>query len=123
MGFDLSEVTRQRKNAINGIGQWLSVFGGGGMSQFTYICFSQNVHVCCIDGVNHNFRQETDPTYRSSTHGQSITVGNVIVYQTLYFKLALNREIHLAEIVRAIEIARFIWTHVGQLKISPGENK
>ena len=93
------------------------------MSQFTYICFSQNIHVVCIDGVNHNFRQENDLSFRSSSHGQSLIIGNVIVYQTLYFKLYQNKETHLAEIVKAIEIARFIWTHIGQLKPSPGEVK
>ena len=91
------------------------------MAQFTYICRSGNTHVICIDGENLTYNEHDASSY-ATNHGRYIAIGRVYVYQTLYFKLQ-SEAIHLAEVVRAIEIARFIWTQLNMLKLSPGELK
>lgn len=86
--------------------------------QFTYVCRSQDTHVICIDGTNFNIR-ECDESQWAKGHGRYLSVGDINVFQTLYFKAGGNST-HLAEVVRAIEVARFIWQHTNRLKLSPG---
>ncbi|MDZ7868785.1 MAG: hypothetical protein U5L02_06205 [Rheinheimera sp.] len=85
--------------------------------QFTYVCRSQDTHVVCIDGTNFNVR-EAEESQWAKGHGRYLEVRGINVYQTLYFKAGGNAN-HLAEVVRAIEIARFIWQHTNRLKLSP----
>lgn len=91
------------------------------MPQFTYICRSADTHVICIDGENFTYK-EYDASSYAKQHGRYISIEGVNVYQTLYFK-PQSEAVHLAQVVRAIEIARFIWTQLNMLKLSPGESK
>lgn len=87
------------------------------MMQFTYVCRSENTHVVCIDGTNFNVREHEESQWAKG-HGRYLSVGEINVFQTLYFKSSGNA-IHLAEVVRAIEVARFIWQSTNMLMLSP----
>lgn len=87
------------------------------MAQFTYVCRSQDTHVICIDGENFTYK-EYDASSYAKQHGRYISIDGINVYQTLYFKLQ-SEAVHLAQVVRAIEISRFIWQHTNRLMLTP----
>lgn len=88
------------------------------MMQFTYICRSGKTHVVCINGENFTYVEDEPFDRIMKDHGFMLRIGSVCVYQTLYFRLQSDA-VHLAEVVRAIEIARFIWQHLNMLKLLP----
>ncbi len=87
------------------------------MTQFTYVCRSENTHVICIDGQNFTYK-EYDASSYAKQHGRYISIDGVSVYQTMYFKVQ-SEAVHLAQVVRAIEVARFIWQHTNMLMPLP----
>lgn len=88
--------------------------------QFTYICKSQGTHVICINGTNFNIT-EFEGSDINREHGRFLRIDSIIVFQTLHVRLDNHKAVHLAEVVRAIEIARFIWTHWDMLKLGTGK--
>lgn len=99
------------------------------MAQFTYLtCVNERYgdssrinHVICIDGKNHNvFEIITDNNDKYDGHNEHSTklrFGSFECSRSLKIKNTNRTLFHLAEVVLAIEVCRFVWTHLGKLEL------